>query len=565
MLLTRIITKGRDDRGSGLVAVIALAAVTAVIGVTVGAVTVSSLQLTNGVAGSVEARAAAQTGIADVEALLRDDAASAPGCPVGATLTSTGSPAYDVEIYADDLANGWTLTPTCPTLDSTRVKLVSTGFADRATQGAGAQGGSVTLEAIFQYVPVPTEIEVIDPAVYAYQIEGDLRNFTLGIEPNTVIASDIQIRRGNFICTNGASVAGSVILAEGHAELSSCSVTGNIHVSEYVQINGKRSGFPVSVSGNVIAAGQVKDSSNRAAYLTSEAIVGGDVWAGGNTELRASPGGTRVSGNLTAVGNNTTRVTVANNTRVNGNVLTTGTYDGRAQDVGGTRSTGLASLAAPPAPQVPNWVDLPFTTATIPTSTWWDRGFRNIVTWSGSCVLGGNSNAQWAALSSYTERTLIDATACTTPVTLESSLGPDVSLRTDIAIISNAFDFNKLPAQASNTTDPRRLYFVVPDNNDNDVPSCENGAGDIRYNNEANINAPLALFFYTPCKVLSDRNFMRGQIYGGTVEFRQQAQWTFVPSTPPGVDFTAGIITEPVVTSAYLGNRLSLRELTTRG
>jgi hypothetical protein len=408
-------------------------------------------------------------------------------------------------------------------------------------------------------------VEMIDPAVYAYQIEGDLRNFTLGIEPNTVIASDIQIRRGNFICTNGASVSGSVILAEGHADLSNCSVTGNLYVSDYILINSKRNGFAESVAGNAIAAGN-QLSSGRAVALTAEAVVGGDVFAGGSVELTASPPGTRVRGTVTAARDTSTTVSLANNTRIDGNTLSTGSITGNASNFGGTRSPNLSTLTPPPAPLVPDWVDLPFSSdpAAIQASTWWERGFQNVVTWSGSCVLSG-SDPRWAALGTYTERTIVDATACTTPVELRSNLSPTVSLRTDVAMFTNSFDFNGLPVEASNATDARRMYFIVPDNTPDSVPTCSAGAGDIYYNNEADINAPLALFFYTPCKVVSDRNYMRGQIYGGSVEFRQQAQWTFVPSTPPGVDFTAGLDTEPVQTGAYLGDRLTLRELTSGG
>jgi hypothetical protein len=565
MLLTRIVREAKDDRGSGLVAVIALTLVTAIIGVTVGAVTVHSLQTTNGVAGSVEARAAALAGIAEAELLLRQGEAGADGCPAGGVLQSSGTPAFDVEIYADDLANGWTTSPSCPSADSTRVKFVATGFADRATPGAGARGGQVVMEAIYQFVPIMTEIETIDPAVYAYQIEGDLKNFTLGVEPNTVIASDIQIRIGNFLCTNGASVAGSVILAEGHAALDSCSVSGNLYVSDYISINSKRNGFAESVAGNAIAAGN-QLLSGRAVELTSNAVVGGDVFAGGSVALSASPGGTRVAGNVTAARNTSTSVTVANNTQIDGNTLATGSITGNASNFGGTRSPNLATLTPPPAPLVPNWVDLPFTsdTASIQASTWWERGFQNVVTWSGSCVLSG-SDPRWSALNAYTNRTIIDATACTTPIEMRSNLSPTVQLQTDVVVFARSFDFNSLPVQASNPTDARRMYFVVPDNAPDSLPTCSGGAGDIYYNNEANINAPLALFFYTPCKVLSDRNFMRGQIYGGSVEFRQQAQWTFVPATPPGVDFTAGVDTEPVQTGAFLGNRLTLRELSNGG
>jgi hypothetical protein len=130
---------------------------------------------------------------------------------------------------------------------------------------------------------------------------------------------------------------------------------------------------------------------------------------------------------------------------------------------------------------------------------------------------------------------------------------------------SSSFSFTKLPAQALNLTDARRLYFIVPDNTSDKLPTCSNGAGNITYNNETNINAPLALFFYSPCSVVSDRNNMRGQIYGGSVEFRQQAQWTYVPSSPPGINFNSGGAVQQILSGGLLGQRLSIRELSSGG
>lgn len=564
MFLTRLLSAGRDDRGSGLVAVVALTLVTGIIGATVGAVTVHSLQTTNGVAGSVEARAAAQAGIANVERLIRtfDPATFVNQCPSGAVSTTTTAPAYRVEVYSDNGANGWTSTPTCPSATSTRVKLVSTGLANRGTPGAGGQNSSVTIEAIYQFIPRTTEVPAIDPAVYAYRIEGDLRNFQLGIEPNTVIASDIQIRTGNFICTNGASVAGSVILGQGYADLDRCRVNGDLHVSDYIIASAS----DTVITGNAIASARILDSSSRAVTITARARVQGDVYSGGPVGLTSNQT-PRVDGNIVAARNNTTSVSLTSQARVAGNVLSSGPITGgTSTNVAGTRSSGVAGLTPPPSPQIPDWVDLSFNPdlAAIQASTWWQRGFRNVVRWSGSCNLGG-SDPRWAALQLYVVPTIIDATNCVGGVNLQSNLSPTVNLLTDVVMFADSISLNKLYARAATMTDQRRMYFIVPDNTPDRLPTCTGEAGNITYNNEDDIAAPLAIFFYTPCRVLSDRNQMRGQIYGGSVEFRQQAQWTFVPATPPGIDFSAGGATQPVVVGATMGERLSIRELTTGG
>ena len=62
MFLSRISSARQDDRGGALMGVIALVGVTGIIAATVGTVSVGSLQTTNGVAASVEARGAADSG-----------------------------------------------------------------------------------------------------------------------------------------------------------------------------------------------------------------------------------------------------------------------------------------------------------------------------------------------------------------------------------------------------------------------------------------------------------------------------------------------------------------------
>jgi hypothetical protein len=555
MFLSAIKRLHRDDAGAALMAVLALTLITTVIAVTVGTVTVNALQTTNGNAGAVEARAAADAGVVTAELALRVEGACEA---VGGIFTADTAPAFAVETFHDN-DNGTEWVPGCPPAAATQVRFVSTGFADRPIFGAAALGAERVVEAVYQYIPQYTDLPVIDPAVYAHRITGTLKNFTLGIEPNTVIASDIQIRSGNFICTNGASVAGSVVLGDGRADLTNCRVGGNLYVSDYVRAAGSAS----TITGNVIAAGRVLDAGSKAVDLSSDAKVSGDVFAGGSVVLKASPAGTQVGGKVTAARNSSTIVSIVNGTRIVGNTLTTGTTSGNFAP---KPSTGVVGLQPPPAPVVPDWTDLPFTSspAAIQASTWWTRGFRNVVTWTGSCNLSG-SDGRWGALSSYTQKTIIDATACVGGVVVSSNLSPDVPLQTDVVFFSSSFSFTKLPAQALNLTDARRLYFIVPDNTSDKLPTCSNGAGNITYNNETNINAPLALFFYSPCSVISDRNNMRGQIYGGSVEFRQQARWTYVPSSPPGINFDTGGAVQQALSGAVLGQRLSIRELSSGG
>lgn len=565
MFLSKLARRSSDDSGMALVAVIALAAVTAVIGVTVGAVTVRSLETTNGVAASVEARAAAQAGIAYAENELRKLTPAGDGaCPSGATLddTDVGAANVDflVEIYPDNGAGGWATTPTCPAPETVQIKVVSTGYADRSVSGAGAGEDVVALEATFQYLPRTVEVPDIDPAVYAYSIDGVLQKFVLDSADFT-ISADVQIKTGDFECSNNASVAGDVILANGSADLTACTIAGTLHVTEGVGIDGGS-----LVTGDVIAGGDGITGTNPTVRIEAGTRVNGDVLAGGNVSVLSSSA-SQVIGNITATRDTSTRVIVANGSSVGGNVLTSGTIQ-RNGSIGGTESPGVTGLATPIAPRVPNWTDMPWavTNATqFQATTWYQQGFTNLVKWpAGTCSIG-SSDPRWAALSTYTTPTVIDATDCVGGITTNNNLSPNISLSTNIVFIADKFLFNKLYFASSSPSVNRKLYFIVPDNTVNELPTCTGEAGNIYLTNEADIQSTVSAFLYSPCEIQSDRNGLRGQLYGGVIDFDQQAQMTYVPTSPPGVDFSASLPPVLQLAGAYMGDQISIREVNTGG
>ena len=125
MFLSHLIRRGRDDHGSALIGVIALLGVTGIIAVTVGTVSVNSLQTTNSVAASVEARGAAEAGINAAELALRTT-----GCTGSGIITKTTAPAYRV-VVQHDTGTGWV--NGCPPNNATQVRFLSTGQAERPT------------------------------------------------------------------------------------------------------------------------------------------------------------------------------------------------------------------------------------------------------------------------------------------------------------------------------------------------------------------------------------------------------------------------------------------------
>ncbi len=554
MFLSRIDRLRTEERGSALIAVLALAGVTAIIAVTVGSVSVNSLRFSNDSVAIVEARAAAEAGVTAAELALT----TTTGCSAASgVFTSTTTPKYRVEV-SYDRGSGWI--DGCPTNEATQVRFLSTGFANRMVlNGSRVEDGRV-VEAVYQYIPEYVEVPDIDPAVYAYSIDGVLKKFVLDSADFT-ISADVQIKTGDFECSNNASVAGDVILADGGADLTSCTIAGTLHVTQDAGIDGGS-----LVTGDVIAGGAGITGTNPSVRIEAGTRVNGNVFAGGNVSV-LSGSGSQVLGNVTATRDTSTRVIVANGSTIGGNVLTSGTIQ-RSGTISGTQSTAVTGLQAPVAPRVPNWVDMPWAvtnTTQFQATTWYQQGFTNLVKWpAGTCSIG-SSDSRWAALSTYTTPTVIDASDCVGGITTNNNLSPNIALQTNIVFIADKFTFNKLYFASSSPSVNRKLYFIVPDNTANELPTCTGEAGNIYLTNEADIQSTVSAFLYSPCEIQSDRNGLRGQLYGGVIDFDQQAQMTYVPTSPPGIDFSASLPPVLQLVGAYLGDRLSIREVASGG
>jgi len=554
MLLSKINRLRTEERGSALIAVLALAGVTAIIAVTVGSVSVSSLRFSNDSIAIVEARAAAEAGVTAAELALT----TTTGCSAASgVFTSTTTPKYRVEVSYDRGA-GWV--DGCPTNDATQVRFLSTGFANRTVfDGSRVEDGRV-VEAVYQFIPEYVEVPDIDPAVYAYSIDGVLKKFVLDSADRS-IAADVQIKTGDFECSNNASVAGDVVLANGAADLTACTINGTLHVTKGAGIDGGS-----LITGDVIAGGAGVTGTNPTVRIEAGTRVNGNVFAGGNVSV-LSGSASQVGGNITATRDTSTRVIVANGSTVSGNVLSSGTIQ-RNGTISGTQSTAVTGLQAPVAPRVPDWTDLPWNVSNatdFQATTWYQQGFTNLVTWpAGDCTIG-SLDPRWVALNTYLTPTVIDATRCTNGIITRNNLSPDVFLKTNIVFIADKFQFDKLYFESSILTTNRKLYFVVPDNTPDALPTCSGEAGNIYLTSEADIRSTVSAFLYSPCEIQSDRNGLRGQLYGGVINFDQQAQMTYVPTSPPGVDFSASLPPVLELVGAYLGDRLSIREVASGG
>ncbi|WP_411720738.1 hypothetical protein [Mycetocola sp.] len=532
------------ESGSALIGVLALMMVTAVIGVTIVTATVHGLSVTSSARADVQSRAAAEAGI-DVAVVGLQTTSSCS--TAGAVYESTTKPLFRAAIEYES-AGIWV--PGCPPPTATQVRIKSTGTA--ATPGvAGATSGNRSvIQAIYNYIPDYVTVPDIDAAVYAHTMEGDLKSFNLASSDNS-IAADLQIKNGDVNCINNAKIAGDVILGNGSANLDNCEVTGSLHVSKRIFASGSS-----RVRGDIIAVGNGVASPSEVVTVKGGTVVHGDIYAGGSVSVLSSSAST-AEGNVTVAGTTSSVAKVASGSTVKGSIISSGTISD-AGVPGGTRSSAVEGLQQPPVPLIPNWTDVAY-----PSTTWATKGYEEVL-WTGVCTVS-NGHPMWATLSARTIPTVVNVLSiCPDGLKTDSNIDT-LNLKTNIAFIAHGFDFTKFNVtnvhpDAVNPTQ-KSLWFIEPDNTADGVPTCTADSNGINMNNESNIPNTVAVMAYTPCKIFSDRDGWRGQLYGGEVKFGSQAKLTFVPVGIPGVDLSGGVPPTVVLSGGHLGNRVSVREL----
>lgn len=533
MFLTRM----RNDHGSAMVAVLGVMAVTTIIAATVVATTINGLGVTSSTKAGVQARAAAEAGIDRALVDIQGTCVT--------TFESTTGPHFEYELAHKTGAAAWV--NGCPPAAAEFIRIRSTGYAD-ALGVAGASGNdTVLLEGIYSNIPVFVEVPQVDPAVYAHNMQGSLQRFFLSSSDDS-IAADIQIKNGDVVCTNNATIDGSVILGNGNVSLTNCEVNGDIHVSGSVLATGNGT----TVLRDILAVGT--GVSGDVTTVSSGSTVKGDVYSGGDVTVSSD-----VEGSVTVAGSSASKVIVTGTGRIFGDLVSSGVATVATGTVSGVTSTGVVGLATVPEPQVPEWTDIPY-----PSSSW--DGYH-VVAWSGSCSVG-NSHPFYEGLATLTAtagNVLVDARSCgAAGIDFQNNIR-EIVLSANLTFIAQTFNVDKLIVK-SNTTATRNLWFMVPDNLADQQPTNYGAqACDITLTNEADFAVTIAAMVYTPCKIISDRNNWRGQFYGGSMEFLQQALMTYVQVGVPGVDFRASLPPVLNLDDSVLGSRVSLKELSSNG
>ena len=213
MLLTSRPSAYRNhERGSALIAVIGLMAVTVVIGLTITAATMNGLGVTSSNRALVQSRAAAEAGISVAVAGM----AGTGSCP--STFASGANPRYSVTIQYQNAAGSPVL---CAV--ATQVKIESTGTSQILGVSGASAGDTSKVEAVYPYTAARTPGTVSSGAAIYLANGAGFNNGGLITSAATVPA--IQVKTGDLKCDNGTVITGSVGVVTGSIELKDCDIT----------------------------------------------------------------------------------------------------------------------------------------------------------------------------------------------------------------------------------------------------------------------------------------------------------------------------------------------------
>ena len=225
--LIRFRTAASRDGGSAIIAVIGIAAVMLIIGVTVASMSVHALSFSSSTRAGIQSKAAAESGINVAVVDLRNGNCSA-------SYSRAGTPAYSARVsYSTSVTgNTWVLNTCPPYANPTvkRVKIVSTGSAKSTGVAGDTSGNSAFVEAIYPYTPaVLPGVKPSGAALYFYGGVAFDNNANLIVSAGGPPA--IQVKTGDVSCANNTVIQGDVVVQQGNLSISSCTVQGNAWVS----------------------------------------------------------------------------------------------------------------------------------------------------------------------------------------------------------------------------------------------------------------------------------------------------------------------------------------------
>lgn len=485
-----------DDRGSALVAALAVA----IIGFALAAVVVSQAVAVSNASGRDRARTIQVHGAEGaVDAMY---AALETGTPcawpaTGTALISTAPDQTDVKVavkYYDASSNLLTCSAGTVTggVPSTAV---ITARADTVQLPAAGTTPHRTIEAKVQLTP--QDDFSFGAAIYSASAGVLTNNFTAS-SADVDTSADIWIDSGNVDCNSSVSITGRLFVPAGTVSMSNnCTITKDLSIQPL--------------------------TSSATALQMNQGTVQGDVWIyRGNATLNGASA--HIGGNLTTAG-----------------TATNGTGGAVAPLVGGVVKTGWV----PSGPLVR--VALPHVGYT--PSDWTGFATNTFGAWAQSSSLPGSdckttlsscntiASYSWSigagqALTSTSVPTLYDARAQN--LTFQNTT---IVLNADTVIFAKSATFTNTVNVRSGNGLPHKLWIIVPYG-----ASCSGSSGNISVNSNINFDSDpahgaISTFLYTPCTAeISNYVNLRGQIYGGIVNLRNNLTVLYTGVGVPGVN-----------------------------
>lgn len=517
----------RDEEGVALAAVLGFMAVGLILTSVVASTVVTGISQTSAARAGVQSQGSADAGIAAARAAVMNGS-----CSGDANAVFTGTdPVYTATVYRP-AGTGWV--PGCPTsvTSADQVRIVSVGSASaKGVQGVSS-GDSSRVEAILSGVtttvipgapaqPATYPIVASGPAIYAYSSTGFGGSGSLS--PVDGSTPGVLIKNGNVSCSGASSGVDDWSIAGGDLTVSgSCTAAGDIFASGRATLSGAG-----SIGGNVVANGVT---------MSGSASVAGSVWSSSDVQLS---GATKIAGTVTANSLNMSGGTISqsawiyNTSFLDWGSTITGMLTTKAMSASshGTVSgstvvvpsgPGQSPYAAPSAPSVPGWIDLP---ANAP----WP-GFT-VKTLPAPC----DATAFASLISSFNRQpAVIDARGCSGGLNFTGA--QQLALTADTVIIANQFNLGG----SASFTGNGRLWLVVPDDKADGLPTCATGDS-FSLGGAFSLAAPLSVMIYSPCAVsVGSAISMRGQIYSGAASIAGAARLAYIQIGVPGWNLSTG-------------------------
>lgn len=274
-------------------------------------------------------------------------------------------------------------------------------------------------------------------------------------------------------------------------------------------------GNQVTVTGNVyVPLGAVT--------FTNAVTIAGDLWARDDVTLE-NP--SEVQGS-----------TLSSEGDIDGG-STGGTIDGSAIAYGTVNAAGNLSIGGD---LFPNTDVGPVPTQTFPqisaaTAPWVAEGYT-LVNFSGASAcssaynwIQGSGAGTWAT-SGLTD-VVLRVTGCTSPVRMTNGNNDTITLRGNLAILSDTgFDW-RLRSTWTSTGAQKNLYFITAYS-----ATCSGTSRDISVSNNTNFSTTYTqVFFYTPCTAtMANQNAFEGQVMAQNVSISNNYVMNYEPVLVPG-------------------------------